>query len=422
MAERIKSKKYLLGNRYEHFYILDFGHYSIKLALFEIDKQNNTGKFIDFSEAVHSKHVVSEGSADFENILATSRKAFSRIKPNRREKKKHLVVGVASEIAYGHSFTYVHKREHPKKKIDPVEVKNAIHNAEQRAYEDIRKKFSAESGYSETEVSLINSAIQSIKVDGYEVSNPEGKNGEELQLSIFNAYLPAFYKKIFDDLAEYLKIPMFSIVYEPFSVFESLKKRKKEALEALIIDVGGRTTRVSLARKGRLEDVKTFSFGGESLTHRIAAHLKVGFWEAEGIKGRYASNRLGESALSVVAGILQTELEIFLRALSMILKEFSHTTLLPSTIYLYGAGGSVPLFDSIMQKRKWKEDLSFLTQPKIYRLKLDMFENIETKNKIPPASKWFSVFSMADFVLDSINNHETSASKTLNRMAKLIEK
>src|SRR3989344_4935110 len=233
--------------------------------------------------------------------------------------------------------------------------------------EGIRKKFSAESGYSETEVSLINSAIQSIKVDGYEVSNPEGKNGEELQLSIFNAYLPAFYKKVFDDLAEYLKIPMFSIVYEPFSVFESLKKRKKEALEALIIDVGGRTTRVSLARKGRLEDVKTFSFGGESLTHRIAAHLKVGFWEAEGIKGRYASNRLGESALSVVAGLLQTELEIFLRALSMILKEFSHTTLLPSTIYLYGAGGSVPLFDSIMQRRKWKEDLSFLTQPKIYR-------------------------------------------------------
>ncbi|MDP4010263.1 MAG: hypothetical protein Q8P37_00125 [Candidatus Spechtbacteria bacterium] len=116
MAERIKSIKYLLGNRYEHFYILDFGHYSIKLALFEIDKQNNTGKFIDFSEAVHSKHVVSEGSADFENILATSRKAFSRIKPNRKEKKKHLVVGVASEIAYGHSFTYVHKREHPKKK------------------------------------------------------------------------------------------------------------------------------------------------------------------------------------------------------------------------------------------------------------------------------------------------------------------
>ena len=422
MAERIKAIKYLFGNRYEHFYILDFGHYSIKLALFEIDKQKNTGEFVDFAEAAHSRHVISGGSADFENIIATSRKAFSRIKPNRNEKKKYLVVGVASEIAYGHSFTYVHKRENPKKKIDSVEVKNAIHSAEQRAYESIRKKFAAESGYSETEVSLINSAIQSMKVDGYEVSNPEGKDGEELQLSIFNAYLPTFYKKVFEDLAEYLKIPLFKLMYEPFSVFESLKKRKKETLEALVIDVGGRTTRVSLIRKGRLEDIKTFSFGGESLTHRIASYLKVGFWEAEGIKGRYASNRLGENALSVVGGILQTELEIFLRALSMVLKEFSHMALLPSKIYLHGAGGGVPLFDSIMQRRKWKDDLSFLTQPKIYRLKLDIFENIAIKNKIPPASKWFSVFSMADFVLDSMNKNETSASKTLSRMANIIEK
>lgn len=400
---------------------MDFGHYSIKLALFEIDKQTKTGKFLDFSEAVHSRHVVSGETADFERILATAQKAFSRIKVDKKVKRKYIAVGVASEIAYGHSFTHVHKREDPNRKIDSIEVKNALHNAEQRAYEDIRKKFSAESGYAENEVSIISSAIQNIKIDGYKVASPEGKDGEELQLDIFNSYLPAFYKKIFEDMAEHLKIPLFGIIYEPHSVFESLNRRKNEPLEALVIDVGGRTTRVSLIRKDRLEDIKMFSFGGESLTRKIASDLKVGFWEAEGIKGRYAANRLGESAKATIEDILQTELEIFLRALRMVFKEFSHTTLLPSKIFLHGAGGSVPLFDSIIQKKKWKADLSFFTPPKIYRPKLDMFENIQTKDKVPSASKWFSIYSMADFVLDSINNDESSASKTLNRMAKLIE-
>ncbi|MEX0869814.1 MAG: cell division FtsA domain-containing protein, partial [Candidatus Spechtbacterales bacterium] len=208
--------------------------------------------------------------------------------------------------------------------------------------------------------------------------------------------------------------------YEPYAVFSALKERKEKDLSAIIIDVGSKTTRVSLARKGRFEDIKTFSFGGESFTRRIASHFEVGFWEAENIKKRFSRNELGDEAQSTVTEIMQPEISIFLNALEMILKDFSRANLLPSNIYIHGGGGDIPLMDGIIRKKKWKRDLSFLDKPVLHRLKADMFENIEIENSKIESSRIISLLSVSDNILHTVSHRDDLLSKTMQRVVKLI--
>ncbi|MEX0877946.1 MAG: cell division FtsA domain-containing protein [Candidatus Spechtbacterales bacterium] len=425
LLRKPKFFKYLFSKKYENLYVLDLGRSSVKLALVEINKQSKEATILRVAEELHTHNTGATDEVEhIKQITSTVKRAFDSIFSGRKARSgrtKDIVIGLASEMVYGHNFSYIYKRENPEAKIDLRELKNAIHNAELKAYEDIRRRFVVDSGYSETDVLLINSSIQDVRIDGYKVTNPIGFDGEELYISVFNAYLPIFYKNIFDEVARQLKFNLTSLIYEPYAVFSALRRKHGEEFEGIIIDIGGKTTRVSLARKGKFEDIRTFSFGGESFTRRIASHFEIGFWEAENIKLRYSNGNLSGNALGVVEDILQGEISLFLSALEMILKEFSRTTLLPGEIFVHGGGGHIPLIDDIIRKRKWKRELSFLKPPKIHILDPAMFENIKIDESVNSHSQLVSVAGIADHLLHISIEKDTLLTKTLSRMVKLIQ-
>lgn len=419
---KIKTFKYLFENKYDYFWLLDFGHSSIKAALLEINKQEKEAVILDVTEEPHPAHLkILKEPENISEIAGTIQRAIDKIEHPQAKKTKEVIFGLASEMVYGHNFSSNHKRENKSAKIDARELKNVIHTTELKAYEEIRKKFLSESGYPETEVFILNSAIQDVRIDGYRVSNPLGFEGDEILVSVFNAYLPVFYKQVLEEVTEMLKLNLDSVVYEPYAVFSALRKRKGDDFEALIIDIGGKTTRVSLVRKGRLDEVKTFSFGGESFTRRIAAYFKVGFWEAEKIKVRYNEDKLSESAKRTVESVLERETAVFLGALEMVLKQFSRVNLLPSNIYLYGGGGNILIMESIMRKRKWKKDLSFFNTPKVHWLTDADFPTVAIKNSRISDGQSISLMGLSDYIFEKTVQPETFLAKTLKRMVNLVQ-
>lgn len=422
LSKKPKVFKYLLSKKYERLYILDFGRNSIKLALVEINKQTKEVAILQAVDEIHPHHT---GATDEEEhtdqLVDMVKRAFLQLEGSARPKAKTIAIGLASEMVSGHNLSYLYKRENPEAKIDLRELKNAIHNAELKAYEDIRRKFVTDSGYPETDVVLVNSSIQDIRVDGYKVNNPIGFDGQELYISVFNAYMPRFYRNLFTGLAEKMKFELSALLYEPYAVFSALRGKQGDDFEGIILDIGGKTTRISLVRKGKLEEIKTFSFGGESFTRRIASHFEIGFWEAEKLKARYSAGNLSESAKEVIEEILQTEFSIFLNALELVLKEFSRASLLPGAIYVHGGGGNIPLIDDIIRKRKWKRELSFVDSPKIYNLTPDIFENIKIENSKISDPQLVAIAGIADYLLQAATEKDTLIPKTLSRMVKLIQ-
>lgn len=420
--EKIKDR---LDHRYDHFYILDFGRFSIKAALMELDKKEKKACILDVVEASYPnlKIFPERKNCDLTEITHLIKDLFNKFKkPEHKIKKKTLIIGLSSELVGGYNFSQVYTRENQSTPIDLREIENIIHNLELRAYENIRKKFVIESGYAETEVILINPIIQKFQLDGQNISEPIGEKGKEIFISIFNAYAPIFYKNAIEQIARDLKFNLYKIIYTPYAVFSTLKRQTKNELQGLIIDIGGGTTRITLVRKGRIEDIRHFSFGGISFTKRLASHLNVSEHEAENIKIKYSDKKVSTSVKKIIDHIIRREVDLFLKGLELALKDFSPTTLLPEQIYLYGGGRNDAVIDGIIKKRKWKKDLSFSRSPNLNFIKPEDSNRVNFSNILIADFRLVDIAAIADSVVEDFEQNTTVIEKTLSRINNLLIK
>jgi len=420
---RLQKVKNYFEKRYEHFYILDFGRFSIKAALMERDRKEMDARIVDIVEVSYPALTIfpEKKDCDLSEVHNVIKDLFSSLKKTKnRIRDKKLVIGLSSELINGLNYAQIFTRENPNTPIDIGDIKNMIHKLELRAYEEIRKRFMEESGYAETDVILINPTIQKLQIDGKNVSDLISKEGKEILVSIFNAYAPSFYKDAIEGIAKNLKFNTYDLIYTPYAVFSALKKQKDADMHGLLVDIGGGTTRVTLARRGRIEDIKYFSFGGNSFTGRIANHFNVPESEAENIKIKYCDRKLSSDATKSLDGLLQKELNIFLSGLEMVLRDFSHTTILPSDIYLYGGGGTVGLMDAIIKKKSWKKDLIFSDSPKLHRINLDTLSSIKFFDIKISDPRLISIAGISDYILDNIAKSQTVTEKTLTRIFNLV--
>ena len=425
MKKIIQKIKNRIDNNYDFFYILDLGRFSIKASLMELYKKTNSSLILDVVEASYPNlSILSEMNAeDLSQLSNTIKGLFLRLKkPNNKSKNKYLIIGLSSELVSGASCSNIYTREDPSSQIDTREVKNMIHNLMLRAYEDIRRKFTIESGYSETEVVLINTAIQKLQVDGQNTTDPIGKTGKEIFVSLFNAYAPSFYKNAIEQVARDLKFNSYNLVYTPYAIFSALKKIKKVDgdLQGLIIDIGGKTTRVILVKKGRIEEMRNFSFGGASFTRRIAHYLNLPESEAENIKLKYNNCNVSKNVRLFIDKLLQNDVLLFLNGLELILKDFSQASLLPGEIFLCGGGGNVGVIDAIIKKRSWRKDLSFTTQPILRRLDANDITGIKFAGNLSTNSHLVSIAALADYVVYTIATEQNILDKILYRTSNLV--
>jgi hypothetical protein len=252
------------------------------------------------------------------------------------------------------------------------------------------------------------------------VDNPIGMSGRELTVEIYNAYMPARYRGALARLAAALSLKPRAVVYEPYALYTALEQRTHRNKEALIVDIGGRSTRVSLTRKGKLADGRSFAFGGASFTERLVHEYRLGAVAAQAVQVRFARNDLSPHAYEKIQQTLKPEFAVFLRAFEMVLKEFAHASLLPGAMYVYGGGANIPLFDGIIKKRRWKKDLSFLEPPKIERVSPELFQTtLGERIRFNPAL--VSLLALSDYATRVITSKEPSLTRTLRRMVTLLQ-
>jgi len=420
IIQKIKSK---LDNSYEHFYILDLGNFSVKAALLEVDKNTNEGTILDITQSPYPIDLPKVGdkkTEELKGLVDVIKNLFADLKkPKNKSKTKKLIIGLSSELIGGSNYSNVYTREKPDHPVDEREVKNMIHNMLLRAYEDIRHKFTTESGYAETGVVLINPTIQKLQIDGKDTQDPIGDKGKEIFASLFSAYAPNFHKEVVDRLSKELGFATYELIYVPHAVFCALNKIKKD-LHGLIVDMGGRSTRVVLAKKGKIENIKLFSFGGVSFTKRIAGAFEISDEEAESVKLRYINGDVSKQAKVFIDKLLQTELDLFLGGFELVLKDFSQAAFLPSDIYLYGGGGSITIMDAIIRKRDWKRDLIFPEKLKLHRVDVDYIKNVNFADNLKVGPQHVSIVALADYAQDTYQQQSNVVNKILHRTLNLV--
>ena len=126
-----------------------------------------------------------------------------------------------------------------------------IKRVQDKAEEQAREEVALETDNPDVEVRLINSAIVSLSIDGYKVSNPIGFKGSELVLQFYTAFAPLVHISAIEKVCAELNLDLVAVAVEPFAVCRAcLGNNLDSNLSAIVMDIGGGTTDIAVVDNG----------------------------------------------------------------------------------------------------------------------------------------------------------------------------
>lgn len=309
--------------------------------------------------------------ADIAGVVANCEAALTEAEEQAGVSAKRAVIGIAGELVKGVTNTIRYRRPRPDKPLDVAEMEFIIEKVQERAQGRAQAQIALETGNDDVEVKLVNSALVSIHIDGYKVSNPIGFQGKDVAVQIYTAFAPMVHIGALEKVADELALELIAVAAEPFAVSRSvLGADTNSSFTAILADVGGGTTDIAVVNDGGVEGTKMFGIGGRSFTRTIAAELDVNFKDAEKLKLNIKHDQLKPSVKKQVETAIDKTLEVWLSGVELALSEFDNVDHLPHRILLCGGGASLQQLVDALKAQDWHKELPFAKRPTVQHIRL----------------------------------------------------
>jgi cell division protein FtsA len=348
---------------------LDIGTEFVKALIAKID-----GETLEIVGAGRARQDVSDmysgAIADISGVVRNCEEALAQAEDQAGLQGKRAVIGIAGELVKGVTNTIRYRRPQPDRALDVAEMEFIIEKVQERAQGKAQKQIALETGNEEVEVKLVNSALVSIHIDGYKVSNPIGFQGKDVAVQIYTAFAPMVHIGALERVADELALELVAVAAEPFAVSRSvLGTDASSNFTAILADVGGGTTDIAVVNDGGVEGTKMFGIGGRSFTRTIASEMDLSYTDAEKLKVNLGHEQIKPAVREKAEAAIDKTLEVWLAGVELALSEFDSVDHLPNRILLCGGGSSLqPLVDALSHQ-EWYKDLPFTKKPTIHHIK-----------------------------------------------------
>ena len=308
--------------------------------------------------------------ADISGVVANCEAALSEAEDKSGVQAKRVVIGIAGELVKGVTNTIRYRRPQPDKPLDVAEMEFIIEKVQERAQGKAQAQIALETGSEDVEVKLVNSALVSIHIDGYKVSNPIGFQGRDVAVQIYTAFAPMVHIGALEKVADELALDLIAVAAEPFAVSRSvLGTDANSSFTAILADVGGGTTDIAVVNDGGVEGTKMFGIGGRSFTKMIASDLELSHKDAEKLKLNADYEYIKPSVKKKLEEAIDKTLEVWIAGVELALSEFDSVDHLPNRILLCGGGASLKKLVTALSERPWYKDLPFTKRPTVQHIK-----------------------------------------------------
>ena len=169
---------------------LDIGTEFVKAVIAE---QTDSGelKIIGIGRAHQAPTNIYAGAiADIPGVVSVCEQALTQAESAAGVTSRLAVVGIAGELVKGNTSTVRYRRKNGNKPLSEQEMALIIQRVQARAGAEARQAIADETNNPDVEVRLINSAIVSISIDGYKISNPIGFKGTDVVIQFYTAFAP----------------------------------------------------------------------------------------------------------------------------------------------------------------------------------------------------------------------------------------
>ena len=302
--------------------------------------------------------------SDISAVVANCEQALSQAEASAGVSARAAVIGIAGELVQGITTTVRVNRKDSSKALELPEIDRIIGLIQDKAGERAKIKLTRETGGKAPELKLVNSALVSIDIDGYKVTNPVGFQGKEVTVQLYTAYAPQIHIGALEKTAKELDIDLVAVAAEPFGVARAVIGNDPNMnMSAIIIDVGGGTTDIAVVNEGGVEGTKMFGIGGRVFSKSVERDLGVDYVQAEALKLGLVDGRTPTVKVAAVEDALRKTLKIWINGVALALGEFTRLDQLPNRILLCGGGASLVMLQDILRTSDWHVGLPFTKKP-----------------------------------------------------------
>lgn len=420
-AHKIKPENILLA--------LDIGTEYVKAVIAEKTSDDNLNIIGVAKEHQSMGNMYAGAIADIQAVVSTCEKALSRAEEMAGVVSRTCVVGIAGELIKGNTRTVRYKRKDSNKPISDNEMQQIIQKVQDKAGEQARQEIALETDNPEVEVRLINSAIVSLSIDGYKVSNPIGFKGSDLMIQFYTAFAPLVHISAIEKVCAELNLDLLAVAVEPFAVCRACLGNELDSnFSAIVMDIGGGTTDIAVVDDGGVEGTKMFGIGGRSFTHQIATKTGLDYDTAEAIKLQIGGVSLDQLTLrhreetvaeaeykNEIQTILATperakkinkaisdNVEVWLGGVVVALEDFPLVEALPTKILLCGGGAGLPALQEELATSDWYTDLPFSRRPLVHLLDDVDIPGIENSTEENLDYSFITAFGLLRVAIDTL--------------------
>lgn len=356
------------ANTNDYIVALDVGTEFVKALIARLDDDKldivGVGRKRQDTSDMHSGAI-----ADISGVVRNCEEALSEAEDQAGLQAKRVVIGIAGELVKGVTNTIRYRRPQPDRPLDVGEMEFIIEKVQERSQGKAQKQIALETGNQDVEVKLVNSALVSIHIDGYKVSNPIGFQGRDVAVQIFTAFAPMVHIGALERVAEELSLELLAVAAEPFAVSRSvLGSDASSNFTAILADVGGGTTDIAVVNDGGVEGTKMFGIGGRSFTDTIASEMDLPYDDAEKLKLNIDSSSIKSSVAKDVNEAIEKTMEVWVAGVELALSEFDSVDHLPNRILLCGGGASLTKLVDALQESDWHDGLPFTKKPSVHHI------------------------------------------------------
>ena len=375
IAENQKNLK----NSADYLLALDIGTEYVKALIAK--KGKNTLKIVGVGKAHEAPTNMYSGAiADIEGVAQTCEEALAKAEEMAGVRASEVVIGIAGELIKGNTASIKYRRADASRPITDAEMENIIKQVQQRAGERARKEVAIETNNKDVEVRLINSALVSLRIDGYKVSNPIGFKGKEVVVQIYTAFAPLVHISAIERVCDELQLDLVTVAVEPFAVCRACLGDDVESnFSGIVMDIGGGTTDIAVVDDGGVEGTKMFSIGGRSFTHQIAQKLGLSFEDAEKLKLLSESPKMKPEIRKKFDAAIERNLDVWQSGVELAIEEFDQMETLPNQIFLCGGGAGLAAIPELLATGDWYKSLPFSRRPIVNMIDPETIEGIENE-------------------------------------------
>jgi cell division ATPase FtsA len=358
----------------EIFLAIDIGTEAVKSLIFKKEDNKNIilGKGLEYFEEAESFKNLDFPEEILKKTIAGAVEQVSKI-----AKPKNIFLGLPANVLIAKIVNQNFERKNPKEPISQSEKEKIEEEIFRCVKNKIAREFSQKTGLLPQDFHFSNLKILETKIDGYEVPSILNLSGRNLEFKVLAVFLSKYQLEKIKRICQNLNLKILKISH----LAENLNQLfPEEKINAIYLDIGGKTTNIFLVEKGKLTGISQFNQGGINFTEKIYRQLGLSFSDARILKENYSQSILSEKVQKRVKEIFSDVLQGWFENLKENLKKFPQK-LLPANFFLFGGGSLLPDISEILETGNFSP-LTFISKPKIEIIYPQKLKNIEDKNQI----------------------------------------